>query len=216
MLLLVTTGHPDMHRYAHPNLGRLVQPRHYSSVEATAIEGIPWAADNDAFGNFDESAFSRMLERLAGLPGCLFVAAPDVVANAEATAERFDRWEPVIHAHGLPVALVAQDGQQEPFWDRFEAFFIGGGDQFKLGPDGEHWLGQARARGKWTHVGRVNSLRRIRWARTIGADSIDGSGWSRFKGIYLRGALTAVSMPAESRLTETGRAPSVRQTRTGE
>jgi hypothetical protein len=48
--LLVTTGHPDMQRYAHPNLGRLVQPRHYSSVAAHGRrEGYVWAADNDCF-----------------------------------------------------------------------------------------------------------------------------------------------------------------------
>lgn len=35
MRLLVTTGHPDMARFAHPALGRLIQPRHTSSIELT-------------------------------------------------------------------------------------------------------------------------------------------------------------------------------------
>ena len=192
----MTTGHPDMHRYAHPNLGRLVQPRHYSSIEQTAREGFPWAADNDAFGNFDEIAFVKMLDRIAGLPGCLFVCAPDVVADAAATAERFEHWEPIIHAHGLPVALVAQNGQTEPPWDRFEALFIGGDDQFKLGPEGARWVREAQQRGKWTHVGRVNSLRRIAYAQSLGADSVDGSMWARFKATYLRWGLAGVSAHA--------------------
>lgn len=199
-MLLVTTGHPDMHRYRHPNLGRLVQPRHYSSIERTAAEGIPWAADNDAFHQFKRDPFLRMLDRLAGLPGCLFVAAPDVNPDAKRTAELFEEWEPVIHAHGLPVALVAQNGQQEPLWHRFEALFIGGDNQFKLGHDGERWLREAKERGKWTHVGRVNTLRRIAYARTIGADSVDGSQWARWKRVHLRNGLAAVSAPPQQRL----------------
>jgi hypothetical protein len=199
-LLLVTTGHPDMRRYAHPNLGRLVQPRHYSSITATAADGVPWAADNDAFGNFNADPFVTMLDRLAGLAGCLFVVAPDVVADADATAELFEEWEPQIHARGLPVALAAQNGQQEPPWDRIEALFIGGDNQFKLGHDGEHWLSEAAARGKWTHVGRVNTLKRIAYARTIGADSVDGSQWARWKAIYLKTGLAAVSAPVQPRL----------------
>lgn len=202
MLLLVTTGHPDMHRYRHPNLGRLVQPRHYSSIEATAAEGMPWAADNDAFGDFKAGPFLQMLDRLAGLPGCLFVVAPDVVGNAARTAELFEEWEPVIRAHGLPVALAAQDGQQEPPWDRVDALFMGGSNAFKLGPDGEHWAGEARSRGKWLHFGRVNTERRIRYAATLHADSVDGSQWSRWKAIYLRGGLTAVAAERQARLKE--------------
>lgn len=200
VLLLVTTGHPDMHRYRHPHLGRLVQPRHYSSVEKTAAEGIPWAADNDAFGNFDEAAFVRMLDRLAGLTGCLFVTAPDAVADAVATAALFDEWEPRIRACGLPVALAAQNGQAEPPWDRVDALFIGGDDHFKLGPDGEHWLMEARRRGKWVHVGRVNTPRRIAYFRMLGADSVDGTQWCRWKRVHLRSGLAMVSAPPQARL----------------
>jgi hypothetical protein len=45
--LLVTTAHPSLVTHTldgdvHPNLGRLIQPRHTSSIERTAAEGIPW------------------------------------------------------------------------------------------------------------------------------------------------------------------------------
>jgi hypothetical protein len=63
----------------HRNLGRLVQPRHYSSIEQTAHAGIPWAADNDCFQGLDASRYFDMLDRLAPLPGCLFATVPDVV-----------------------------------------------------------------------------------------------------------------------------------------
>jgi hypothetical protein len=191
-----------MHRYAHPNLGRLVQPRHYSSIEKTAHEGIPWAADNDAFNQFDPVAFTRMLDRLAGLPGCLFVAAPDVVGDAQATAERFVEWEPQIHERGLPVALVAQNGQQQPPWDRIDALFVGGDNEFKLGPDGERWAREAQARGKWVHMGRVNTDGRMAYAATLGADSVDGSKWARWKNVYLRDGLKSVAAPPQLRFGE--------------
>lgn len=35
-------------------------------------------------------------------------------------------------------------------------------------------------RGKWVHVGRVNTLRRFAWCEALGVDSIDGSGFARF------------------------------------
>lgn len=68
-MLLATQAEPQMLKHAHPNLGRLVQPRHFSSIEQTARRGICWAADNDAFGGWDEAraaAFERMLDRLGG------------------------------------------------------------------------------------------------------------------------------------------------------
>ena len=204
MILLVTTGHPDMERYSHPNLGRLVQPRHYSSIETTAKAGIPWAADNDGFKGFKGEPFRRMVDRLAGLPGCLFVCAPDVYCDAERTGEMFDEWESTIRAHQLPVALVAQNGQTTIPWDRIDALFIGGDDAFKLGPDGERWAREARARAKWLHVGRVNGMRRLRYCGTLEADSVDGSSWARWKSIWLRGGLAGVAQPRQPRLTEIG------------
>jgi hypothetical protein len=49
MLLLATQAEPQMRAHRHPNLGRLLQPRHYPRASATVRSGVPWAADNDAF-----------------------------------------------------------------------------------------------------------------------------------------------------------------------
>ncbi len=49
MLLLATQAEPQMVEHAHPNLGRLIQPRHYNALPATIARGVPWAADNDCF-----------------------------------------------------------------------------------------------------------------------------------------------------------------------
>jgi hypothetical protein len=62
-------------RVPPPRLGRLPEPRHYRRAGATASAGVPWAADNDVFGGWDQDAerpFLRTVEALSGLPGCLF------------------------------------------------------------------------------------------------------------------------------------------------
>lgn len=144
--------------------------------------GKPWACDNGAFAGFREKAFRKMLAKCQGLPGCLWVAAPDVVGDAAGTRERFDKWEPVIREMGFPIALVAQNGltiETTP-WDRLDCLFIGGDDAFKLGAEARTLVAEAKRRGKLVHMGRVNTLRRLRYAQSIGCDTIDGTSFSRF------------------------------------
>ena len=110
MFLLATQAEPQMLEFAHRNLGRLVQPRHYSRVRDTAERGVPWAADNDAFnGGVDAAKFLAMLETISGVPGCRFVTVPDVVADATATLREFERWLPCLLDFDLPLAFVLQD-----------------------------------------------------------------------------------------------------------
>lgn len=134
-----------------------------------------------------------MLERLRGLAGCLFVVAPDVVADAESTGRLFREWRDQLA--GVPVAFVAQDGQRARSvpWDQFAALFIGGTTSYKLGPAAAELAADARARGKWVHMGRVNSYRRIAYARSIGCDSIDGGKWAIWRRRHLQNGLAAVS-----------------------
>jgi hypothetical protein len=170
-------------------LGRLVVPRQRNKP-ALVQDGRPWAMDNGAFGTFDPELFVDMLYRHQGLPGCLFVAVPDVVADAAATLHRFVRWAPVVRAYGFPVALVAQDGltPETTPWEALDALFIGGSTAWKLGPQARELAGIARAMGKWVHMGRVNSIRRLRYAERIGCQSVDGTGFSRFPDAMLRRA----------------------------
>jgi hypothetical protein len=112
--------------------------------------------------------------------GCVFVVAPDVVGDAPATLARESTtrmlgW--IRHAVGLPVAFVAQDGQEGlPVpWDDFDALFIGGTTEWKLGPHARELAAQAVTEGKWVHMGRVNSLKRLKYADAIGCNSADGT-----------------------------------------
>ena len=187
MKLLLTQALPVTERTRAsfgPNIGRLLTPRHFPTAIETVERGIPIAADNDAFSEFNEPRFLAMLDTLAPVAGDLeFVTAPDVVGEARPTLERFVEWGPEIRRRGFRAALVGQDGMTPASvpWGEFDALFVGGSTEWKLGPEAAVLVAQARARGLWVHVGRVNSLKRCRLAADMGADSVDGSGWVRFK-----------------------------------
>jgi hypothetical protein len=131
-----------------------------------------------------------MLERMRGSKP-LFVTAPDVVADAIATMDLIDRWAPVVRSYGYPVAFVLQDGQEKLCmpWAQIDAVFIGGSTEYKLGPEVRWLIREAKWRGKWVHMGRVNSLNRLGYARDIGCDSADGTGYSMFPDANLPAAL---------------------------
>lgn len=152
-------------------------------------EGVTWCADNGCFSEkFDEAKWWRFLEDNAyAAKDCLFAVAPDVVADAAATIERSAPWLPKIREMGYPAAFVAQDGlgihwngslyagDLSVSWDSFDVLFIGGSTEWKLGDRARSLVAEAKRRGKWVHMGRVNSERRWRYADAIGCDSVDGT-----------------------------------------
>ena len=156
--------------------------------------GRTWACDNGAFSGFDEAKFVRMMERLRGIVGCRFVTAPDVVADSAATLVLFDAWESRIRERGYPVALVAQDGlvPGDVPWERIDALFIGGSTEWKLSVHARALVENAKRRGKWVHVGRVNTRKRMTRMMSWGVDSIDGTQWSRWADTHLARGLRHV------------------------
>lgn len=135
---------------------------------------------------------------------CLFATAPDVVGDAAATLARSASWLPRIRAAGYPAALVAQNGLtvEDTPWDTFDVLFLGGSAEclpcgyvkpitdrqrtvcptcgrllreWKLAPAAAQLALAAKYRGKWVHMGRVNTYRRWRYAEYIGCDSVDGT-----------------------------------------
>lgn len=210
--LLVTTAHPSMHEHTldgklHPNLGRLIQPRHTSSIELTAEAGIPWAADNDCFQGLNPAKYVAMLDRIAPVAAtCLYVTVPDVVGDALATARDFEKWAPAVTRRGLPAALVAQDGLEDMSawldrtWHRIDALFMGGSTEWKEGEAAAELAREAKRRGKWVHWGRVNTKRRFDLLVEGGAiDSFDGSKFARFRKTYLDGGLEWARVETERR-----------------
>ena len=143
-------------------------------------DGLIWCADNGCYGKGypgDEKWIDWLRSNAHDTETCLFATAPDVVGDAAATLARSAPWLSKIRALGYPAALVAQDGLEHlPIpWDDFDVLFIGGSTEWKLGPESRAIVAEAKARGKHVHMGRVNSLRRYRYAVSIGCDSVDGT-----------------------------------------
>jgi hypothetical protein len=171
-------------------LGHLITPANGNSVDTLVDTGLCWAVDNAAFSGFDAGSFRRLLQRIAEKSRCLFVVCPDVVADAKATIGLFSEWQEEVKATGQPIAFVLQDGQEDLPLPEADAYFIGGSTKWKLSQQAADLSQEAKARGAWLHMGRVNSLRRMDAAAEMGCDSIDGSSASRFGDIkiplYLR------------------------------
>lgn len=181
----------------HRNMGFIIQPGggRISSVQRYAF---PFAIDNGAFGGkFDPGKYLALLSAAEPYRDrCLFVVAPDVVADARATQQRWAEWLPALRGFGYPVAYVAQDGIDEPPWAELDALFIGGTTEFKLSDQAMVLLRAAGRRGKWRHVGRINSHKRLRhfWGN---ADSFDGTDWCRgplIKLPFYQKAMTLASL----------------------
>lgn len=180
MILLVSGATATKRRY--PAAGTLINPCAGNDPQSLKLVPERWAMDNYAYSGFDCEAFMDMLRAFQGRKGCLFVAAPDVVGDGPETLRRWPFWATVIRAVGFRPALVLQDGMlaDEIPWPTIAAVFVGGTTDWKLGPQAASLVGVARARGLWTHMGRVNSFERISYAASIGCLSFDGGQYSMF------------------------------------
>ena len=182
-----------LERYPHylKYLGWLQTPR--SGMSYNAIASFPFRlpimADNSAFLGLDTAMYERFIKRIPSPSPLQWLTAPDVVGDAHATLNLFNRWFPcIIH---LNIAFVGQDGAEdmELPWDSFCCLFIGGSTDWKLSTAAADVAREAKRRGKWLHMGRVNSDKRLRYAYDLGCDSIDGTGYSRFSKKHLKPAL---------------------------
>lgn len=142
--------------------------------------GQQWGADNGCFGRGypGDAGYLRFLDEHSDrAKDCLFATAPDVVGDAGATLARSAPFMPAIRRRGYPAALVGQNGLEDLAvpWDAFDVLFLGGDTEWKLGEHARGLALEARKRSKWVHMGRVNSLKRLRYANSIGCQSADGT-----------------------------------------
>lgn len=191
MRILVSGGTATVSRLAgeYPgHLGHLVTPANGNRPDTLAATGLPIGADNGAFSGFDAVAFTRLLDRWAGVR-LLWVCCPDVVGDAAATLALFPEWSGVIRGRGQPVAYVLQDGQEELPLPVADCYFVGGSTEWKLSRHAARLVAEGKRRGAWCHMGRVNTLKRLRIAYDMGCDSVDGKSWNVFGDRYLRWGL---------------------------
>jgi hypothetical protein len=157
-------------------LGCINTPAQASRIPPAAV----WAADNGCFGAGypgDVKYLAWLARHQPDAGRCVFAVAPDVPFDMASTLARSRPFLPVIRGLGYPVALAAQSGLENMTvpWDDIDALFIGGDTAWKLSPAAAWLCREARRRGKHVHMGRVNSLRRVRMAWGMGCDSADGT-----------------------------------------
>jgi hypothetical protein len=159
---------------AHPQVGWLLTPDSGYLPPPTG-----WlAADNACFSNPEGYSDDRYVDYLRTLPTArtLFATAPDAYGDHYGTVRRSQPMLGRIRGLGFHAAFVAQDGWTEPTtpWDDFDVLFVGGSTDFKF-RGGRDAAIAAQRRGKPVHMGRVNSLERLRAAAAIGCASADGT-----------------------------------------
>jgi hypothetical protein len=123
----------------------------------------------------------RWLEKLPRT--ALFAVSPDVYPDAAESLRRGLEYAPILREMGFPVAIVAQTHAEKLDWpwDEFDCLFIGGEKvtpahmEWKESDEAKGLAAQARNAGKWVHMGRVNTLRRLQRARQMGCHSVDGT-----------------------------------------
>ena len=138
-----------------------------------------WAADNGAFASWVNGTlfdFDRWADWLASKPTTsMWAVVPDVVEDHDATLERWGEWAPVVRDLGHRPAFVLQNGcTPSSVPADADVVFIGGDTDWKLGKTARSIVDELRSR-CWVHMGRVNSLQRLRYADAIGCDSVDGT-----------------------------------------
>jgi hypothetical protein len=146
-----------------------------------------YALDNGAFTawqqgrSFDVPAFERHVERHGD--GAQFVVLPDIVAGGLASLDLSLSWLPRLRGVGRRRLIAVQDGMQPadviPHLGPDVGIFLGGTTEWKL-VTLPVWGKVAREADAYLHVGRVNSVRRIRMCAMAGAHSCDGTSATRY------------------------------------
>lgn len=163
---------PDMRRaLLDAGVGFMATPAPHAGWDAPHV-----ALDNGCFSDrWSVDRWRSWLEQQSTT--ALFAVVPDVVGDAAATRVLWDEHAGFVRELGHRVAYVLQDGETVNHvpWDECDAVFIGGSTNWKLSEHARELVAEAKRRGKWVHMGRVNSLRRMRLARDWGCDSVDGT-----------------------------------------
>jgi len=183
-------------------LGYLMAPQKYSGprLRGYISENIPVFSDNDRFIGVNDALFEKFIPKLAFVR-VYWLLVPDVVADCAGTLNNFIYWKEKIKH--IPLAYALQDGQTEDTvpWDNICAVFLGGSTAYKLSEDAMSLLYAAKKRGKYVHVGRVNTANRIYLFQHI-ADTIDGSSFSRFTNTLLPPILPILAQIRKQRIVD--------------
>lgn len=168
---------------------------------------LPYAIDNGAYGAWarkrpwDAPRFIDFLDHYRlRRPSPLWILAPDVVTDREATIAKWHEWEPRLRGYGVPLAFAAQDGMTAADVPASaDVVFVGGSTDWKWSHV-EYWCHNFTR----VHVGRVNHYWGLRRCHDAGAESCDGTGWIRGDQRQLARLLRYLAEAAGERVDEQG------------
>ncbi|MDR8093104.1 hypothetical protein KPB05_37240 [Burkholderia gladioli] len=158
-----------------------------SAAGVLRTEGMQYALDNGAWTAFqqgrpfDEDSFMRAVDRVGEHAD--WIVLPDIVEGGLASLDYSLKWLERLRPIEKRLLIAVQDGMEvedvRSFLSPTIGIFVGGSTEWKE-QTAVTWGALARRRNCYLHVGRVNSVRRIRLCAAAGADSIDGTSASRF------------------------------------
>ena len=152
----------------------------------------PWFYDNGAFKDwrggesFNVVRFSRDVWRIstdirkewAVAPD--FIVVPDLVAAGVESLEESNGWLDMLKDRGILLYLAVQDGMKSvdvaPLIElnNYQGIFVGGSVDWKRATAAE-WCELACFMEVPCHIGRVGTPKKVLWAKSIGATSVDSS-----------------------------------------
>lgn len=182
MIMPSNHSSPPVHYWAGAYPGRIGWLIGPSAIRKTKLrDWMPFALDNDAYSAWSkntpwsETAWREMIQIIRmSQRKPLWCLIPDVVADREATLEKWVKYAPEIQSLGWPTAFAVQDGMETSDVPDCDLVFIGGTDIWK-------WTTLKI----WTshfprvHVGRAGELYRIWQCEDAGAESCDSTSWFR-------------------------------------
>lgn len=173
-------GHRLVARLGALGFGECTQPNEFPPRRR------PWFFDNGAFKAwragkaFNARAFLRVVRKIERLPRAQrpdFIVLPDIVGGGLASLALSRRWMGRLYGV-VPLYLAVQDGMEPhriaPVLRGLAGIFVGGTLEWKLAT-GERWATFAKSAGIGCHIGRCGGASRVKWAKRIGATSLDSS-----------------------------------------
>jgi len=161
--------------------------------------GYPWPRVSD---ESRPDPFAQQPPMMPAPPGnLLWIVVPDFVANARDTYAQFQWLHPLMA--DLPLAFAVQDGAGDAGipWGApgLRCLLLAGSDSYKQSAEMAQIAAAGKRHGLLVHGARCNSAKRARYFASIGCDSFDGTGASRYPQLLPR-YLAWASAPVQQRL----------------
>lgn len=180
--------------YLRFNFRSIISPQYFNTRLELPLALHGYALDNGAYidfkkgkKTFDHDSYISMIIKWGSAAD--FIVIPDVVQNYNATRELSYKYIPILNSYGYGHKLMFVWQDNMPYEDLHQyicdgiGIFIGGSTEAKLNAIPiisemcSYWNVPC-------HVGRVNSIKRIKYCIDHYCTSFDGSGWTKYPYMF--------------------------------